>query len=108
MKFHKHTNTFGGLLLFGRGTARWVARAVLPRVTVLVFIKAFNTWVNHRSQAEAKTSHCWTFNRWVNHRSFASLGEDLPLLDVRMVGEPQVKTSHRRMKTIVFQKGPLA
>ena len=75
--FCKHNNTFGGLLLFGRGTARWVARAVLPRVTVLVFTKAFNAWVNHRSQAEAKTSHRRTFNMWVNHRSFASLGEDL-------------------------------
>ena len=94
MNVGKHTNTFGGLLLFGRGTARWVARAVLPRGTVLVFTKAFNTWVNHRSQAEAKTSHSWTFNMWVNHRSFARLGEDLPPLDVRLVGEPQVKTSH--------------
>ena len=36
LTFYKQTNTFGGLLLFGRGTARWVARAVLPRVTVLV------------------------------------------------------------------------
>ena len=59
-----------------------------------MFTEAFNEWVNHRSQAEAKTSHRWTFNMWVNYRSFASLGEDLPRKDVQQVGEPQVKTSH--------------